>query len=148
MWWSSVARATVEWHPNRTVAMAAEREAIKTEKPLHNDKATPNEVAFPYQGNRGPSIEALLRRAATEHRTSLDRLAVAADRASLSGLTVTQIAEAAGLDEEDVLHLAQRLHNGGGSSAIAKHTPYSREWARKIADRIDKERAARKEEQA
>ncbi|MFE9286692.1 hypothetical protein [Streptomyces olivaceus] len=27
---------------------------------------------------------------------------------------------------------------------IAKHTPYSREWARKIADRIDKERAARK----
>ncbi|MFF9118285.1 hypothetical protein ACF09Y_22245 [Streptomyces massasporeus] len=27
---------------------------------------------------------------------------------------------------------------------IAKHTPYSREWARKIADRIDKERAAKK----
>ncbi|MFJ3141702.1 hypothetical protein ACIPJM_04525 [Streptomyces halstedii] len=26
---------------------------------------------------------------------------------------------------------------------IAKHTPYSREWARKIADRIDKERAAK-----
>ncbi|MFJ6215097.1 hypothetical protein ACIQGZ_17435 [Streptomyces sp. NPDC092296] len=25
---------------------------------------------------------------------------------------------------------------------IEKHTPYSREWARKIADRIDKERAA------
>ncbi|MYR36349.1 hypothetical protein GTX14_04675 [Streptomyces sp. SID4944] len=25
---------------------------------------------------------------------------------------------------------------------IAKHTPYSREWARKIADRIDRERAA------
>ncbi|MFE2346457.1 hypothetical protein [Kitasatospora cineracea] len=26
---------------------------------------------------------------------------------------------------------------------IAKHTPFSREWARKIADRIDAERAAR-----
>ena len=26
---------------------------------------------------------------------------------------------------------------------IARHTPYSREWARKIADRIDKERAAK-----
>ncbi|MFF8589976.1 hypothetical protein ACF061_00810 [Streptomyces sp. NPDC015220] len=25
---------------------------------------------------------------------------------------------------------------------IAKHTPYSREWARKIADRIDNERSA------
>jgi hypothetical protein len=25
---------------------------------------------------------------------------------------------------------------------IAKHTPWSREWCRKIADRIDKERAA------
>ncbi|MER5694923.1 hypothetical protein ACWDBO_31435 [Streptomyces mirabilis] len=25
---------------------------------------------------------------------------------------------------------------------IAKHTPYSREWARKIADRIDAERAS------
>lgn len=25
---------------------------------------------------------------------------------------------------------------------IAKHTPYSREWARKIADRVDKERTA------
>lgn len=25
---------------------------------------------------------------------------------------------------------------------IAEHTPYSREWARKIADRIDEERAA------
>jgi hypothetical protein len=25
---------------------------------------------------------------------------------------------------------------------IAKHTPYSREWARKIADRIDGERAS------
>lgn len=24
---------------------------------------------------------------------------------------------------------------------IAKHTPYSREWARKIADRVDAERA-------
>ncbi|WP_326583320.1 hypothetical protein OG889_32725 [Streptomyces sp. NBC_00481] len=27
-------------------------------------------------------------------------------------------------------------------TAIADHTPYSREWARKIADRVDEERAA------
>jgi hypothetical protein len=26
---------------------------------------------------------------------------------------------------------------------VAKHTPFSREWARKIADRIDAERAAK-----
>lgn len=37
---------------------------------------------------------------------------------------------------------------GVPTMTIAKHTPYSREWARKIADRIDKERAAKKEEQA
>lgn len=30
---------------------------------------------------------------------------------------------------------------------IAKHTPYSREWARQIADRIDAERAATSTEQ-
>lgn len=30
---------------------------------------------------------------------------------------------------------------------VAKHTPYSREWARKIADRIDKEREAAPDEE-
>lgn len=119
LWWSSVARATVEWYPDRTSAMAAELAAIKAEGPLHNDKATPDEAVFPYRGTRGPSVESRLRRAVVEHRTALDRLAVAVDRAALSGLTVAQIAEAAGLSEEDVLHLARRMDNGGGSSAIA-----------------------------
>ncbi|MGW5711584.1 GIY-YIG nuclease family protein [Streptomyces olivaceus] len=148
LWWSSVARATVDWYPDRTSAMAAEIAAIQAEEPLHNDKATPDEAVFPYRGTRGPSAESRLRRAVVEHRAALDRLAVAVDRAALSGSTVAQIAEACGLGEEDVLYLAKRMDDGGGSSTIAKHTPYSREWARKIADRIDKERAARKEEQA
>lgn len=140
LWWSSVTRASVEWHPNRAAALAAERAAIKTEKPLHNDKATPDESVFPYRGIRGPSSESRLRRAVAEHRSALDRLAVAVDRAALSGLTPSEIAEQAELDEADILYLAQRLNNGGGQSAIAKHTPYSREWARKIADRVDAER--------
>ncbi|MDX3183512.1 GIY-YIG nuclease family protein [Streptomyces sp. ME02-7008A-1] len=146
LWWSAVARATVEWHPDRTSAMAAERAAIKAEEPLHNDKATPDEAVFPYRGARGPSVDSRLRRAVVEHRSSLDRLAVAVNRAALSGLAVAEIAETAGLDEGDVSYLAKRMEDGGGSSALAKHTPYSREWARKIADRIDKERAAKQAE--
>lgn len=142
LWWSSVARATVEWHPDRTTAMTAERAAIKAEAPLHNDKATSNEAIFPYQGNRGPSPASRLRRAVVEHRSALDRLAVAVDRAALGGLKVAEIAEQAELDEEDIAFLAERLANGGGTSAIAKHTPYSREWARKIADRVDAERTS------
>lgn len=140
LWWSSVARATVEWHPDRTTAMAAERTAIKTEAPLHNDKATPSEAVFPYRGNRGPSLASRLRRAAVEHRTALDRLAVAVDRAALGGLTVAEIAEQAELKEGDILFLVERLNRGGGTSAISEHTPYSREWARKIANQIDAER--------
>ena len=110
---------------------------------MADDKATPDEATFPYRGKRGPSVESSLRRAVVEHRTALNRLAVAVDRAALSGLTVAQIAEAAEPKEEDVLYLTERMNDGGGSSAISKHTPYSREWARKIADRIDKERAAK-----
>jgi predicted GIY-YIG superfamily endonuclease len=118
LWWSSVARATVDWHPDRTSAMAAERAAIRSESPLHNDKATAGEAVFPYQGNRGPTPQTALRRAATEQRASLDRLAVAINRAALGGLSVPQIANAAGLNEDDVLRLAERMNNGGGSSAL------------------------------
>ncbi|MEV8494523.1 GIY-YIG nuclease family protein [Streptomyces sp. NPDC052002] len=140
LWWSSVARAAVEWHPDRTEALAAERAAIQSEGPLHNDKATLDEVVIPYQGNRGPSTETKLRRAGTEHRKALDRLAVAVERAAVSGLTVPEIAEHAGIEEDDVLFLGRRINHGGGESVVAKHTPYSREWARKIADRIDADR--------
>lgn len=143
LWWSSVSRATVDWHPDRTSAMAAERAAIKAENPLHNDKATADEAVFPYRGKRERGAEAVLRRAAVEHRASLDRLAVAVDRAALGGSSVPEIADATGLSKEDVMYLANRMNDGGGLSAIAKHTPYSREWARKIADRIDAERTER-----
>lgn len=36
IWWRQIARIDVEWHPNRQDALDAEREAIRTEKPLHN----------------------------------------------------------------------------------------------------------------
>lgn len=35
-WWSQVARKTVEWHPGKPEAEAAEAAAIRTEKPAHN----------------------------------------------------------------------------------------------------------------
>lgn len=118
LWWSSVARAEVDWHSNRDAALSAEREAIQSEEPLHNDKATPNEAVFPYLGNRGPTVETLLRRAVTEHRKALDRLVVAVDRAALGGMSTADIAGRTGLNEEDIAALAQRLANGGGTSAI------------------------------
>lgn len=35
-WWCEVANMTVEHHPTRAAAELAEREAIKTERPIHN----------------------------------------------------------------------------------------------------------------
>lgn len=35
-WWPAVTTATIEHHPNRAAALAAERAAIIAEKPLHN----------------------------------------------------------------------------------------------------------------
>lgn len=128
LWWSAVTRATVVWHPTRTDALAAERHAIRTEGPLHNDKATDKEEVYPYQGNRGPTMETILRRAATEHRNALDRLAIAADRAALAGLSIDEIADKLSVSGLDVESLAERFTAGGGVSALA--------------DRIDKERAS------
>lgn len=119
LWWSSVSRATVEWYATRTEAMAAERAAIQSESPLFNDKATDDEVAIPYQGNRGPSEETKLRRASSEYRRSLDRLAVATNRAALSGMPLASIAQNAGLSDDNVRELAQHLTRGGGFSHIA-----------------------------
>lgn len=50
----------------------------------------------------------------------------------------------AGLDEL----VADARAAGVPLMTIAKHTPYSREWARQIADRIDAERAAAPEPSA
>jgi len=35
-WWPQVARKSIEWHPTREVAEAAERVAIGNERPIHN----------------------------------------------------------------------------------------------------------------
>lgn len=119
LWWSSVTRATVEWCASRPDALAAEREAIRSERPLHNNKATPEEEAFPYQGNRGPSAETRLRRAGAEARGAMDRLAIAVNSAVASGLSTSEIAATVGLDEGDIAHLATRVERGGGRCAIA-----------------------------
>ncbi|MFI7890922.1 GIY-YIG nuclease family protein [Streptomyces sp. CACIS-1.16CA] len=113
-WWSAVHRATVEWLPGRDAALAAEREAIAAEAPLHNDKATEREVAFPYQGNRGPTRETLLRRAVSDFQKASDRLAVAVDRASLDGLSRDEIAAIAGGSPALVEGLFAYLVSSGG----------------------------------
>jgi hypothetical protein len=91
---------------------------------VHTDLAPARETIWDMTPRPDPQTEAAwlrkLDRATTAHekaRTTLDELIADARAAGVPLMT------------------------------IAKHTPYSREWARKIADRIDKERAARKEEQ-
>lgn len=42
-WWPEVSRFSIDWFDNRPAALAAERDAIRAEKPLHNvvhNKAT------------------------------------------------------------------------------------------------------------
>lgn len=119
LWWSSVAHARVDWHPNRRAARASELEAIRSEAPLHNNKGTEEEETFPYEGSRGLGIETILRRAAKEHRKALDSLAIVAERAALSGLSVERISEQLAISEAEVQALAERLVEGGGISTIA-----------------------------
>jgi hypothetical protein len=87
------------------------------------DLADPHEIISGMTPRPDPEIEAAwlrkLDRATTTHEKA---------RATLEGLIAD--ARAAGVP----------------LMTIAKHTPYSREWARKIADRVDKERAAGTEE--
>lgn len=51
-WWPHVARRTVEWHPTRTAALAAETEAIRAEHPLYNIKGTETPAARPVRTRR------------------------------------------------------------------------------------------------
>lgn len=118
LWWSSVVRATVEWYDTRTEALAVEREAIRSECPLHNDKATEREAVFPHAQMHGTTPETLLRRAATEHRKALDKLAITVDRAARSGLTASAIGRSLGIDAEAVMALGRRLEEGGGISHL------------------------------
>ncbi|MFJ8871062.1 GIY-YIG nuclease family protein [Streptomyces sp. NPDC102473] len=114
LWWSAVKRATVEWLPDRETALSVERDAIAAESPLHNDKATEREAVFPYQGNRGPTRETLLRRALNDYRKAADRLAIAVDRASLDGLSNEEIAALLGENVDAVESLVKRRVAGGG----------------------------------
>lgn len=40
-WWSKVVRKTIEWHENRGLAEAAEKTAIREERPMHNRANSP-----------------------------------------------------------------------------------------------------------
>lgn len=117
LWWSAVDHATVAWLPSRDAALSAEREAIATEKPLYNDKATEREAVFPFQGNRGPTRETLLRRAVSDYQKALDRLAVAVDRASLDGLNAEEVAAVLGDSVHTVDDLVRHRIAGGGISS-------------------------------
>lgn len=54
-WWQSVATYEIEWFPSRDQAAAAEREAIKNERPLHNTVFN----SIPYRGDRFPAMNLL-----------------------------------------------------------------------------------------
>lgn len=108
-WWRDVDVRKVEWHDTRAAAEAAERDAIKAEKPRWNQRHSdvqPDHIAVWLDK---------LDKVTAEHQEA---------RAYLHNLIAD--ARAAGVP------LMQ----------VEKHTPYSREWARKIADRIDAERKA------
>ncbi|MFF0055661.1 hypothetical protein ACFYRI_14850 [Streptomyces microflavus] len=97
--------------------------AHKVGETLPTDLADPREIIDGMTPRPEPDVEASwlrrLDRATTAHeraRTNLDELVADARAAGVPLMT------------------------------IAKHTPYSREWARKIADRIDKERATKQVE--
>lgn len=44
-WWPEVARKTVEWHPARAMARAAETCAIRAENPRHNETPPRRQIA-------------------------------------------------------------------------------------------------------
>ncbi|MFB6873724.1 GIY-YIG nuclease family protein [Streptomyces sp. NPDC056323] len=114
LWWSAVKHAIVEWLPDREAALSVERDAITAGGPLYNDKATEKEAVFPYQGNRGPTRETLLRRAMSDYRKAADRLAIAVDRADLDGLSNEEIAAIVGESVDTIKNLVKRRIAGGG----------------------------------
>ncbi|MYU24610.1 hypothetical protein [Streptomyces sp. SID8352] len=87
---------------------------------LHTDLAPARETIWDMTPRPDPQTEATWLR-------KLDRATTAHEKARVTLDELVADARAAGVP----------------LMTIAKHTPYSREWARKIADRIDKERAAK-----
>lgn len=57
-WFGDIARIDIEWHPSRTAADKAEREAIVAECPLHNVAHAPT---------LDPALAAMLRKAGQLH---------------------------------------------------------------------------------
>jgi len=84
---------------------------------LHTDLAPTRETIWDMTPRPAPQTEAAWLR-------KLDRATVAHEKARAT------------LDEL----IAEARAAGVPLMTIAKHTPYSREWARKIADRVDAER--------
>lgn len=71
-----------------------------------------------------------------------DKDTQAAWKRKLRRLTATYEKARIALDEG----IADARADGVPLTAVAEDTPYSREWARKIADRVDAERATSKPE--
>lgn len=82
-WFASIARIDVQWHPSRSEAEAAEREAIVAERPLHN---------ITHAGGVSAWLEAELRRIGKLHMVDRNGL-VLPEYASLSPEEAEAIAD-------------------------------------------------------
>lgn len=60
-WWSFCGPPETEWYPTKSAALAAEREAIRNERPLFNNKGRPN--GGPSQRERYQWLTTNIRRA-------------------------------------------------------------------------------------
>lgn len=54
-WWPQVARKTIEWHPNRTLALKAEATAIEAETPAYNIDHNPIALQNPVSTHWPPA---------------------------------------------------------------------------------------------
>ncbi|MEW2393031.1 GntR family transcriptional regulator [Streptomyces venezuelae] len=101
-WARTVARRTVEWHPDRADALRAERQVVLAERPMHNGTHNYSNVAFdpdrwPRISNgdrKTPIVAALIREEITTGRWSpgqrLPPLKVMASAAAVSTSIVSK----------------------------------------------------------
>lgn len=93
-WRSEIARHTVEWHSSRRAASDAEVAAIRTERPIHNDKSVRTGARSPDAAKSHALAKAMQARERLETALRLcEAVGVAvAEMADVSGYTAAQLA--------------------------------------------------------
>lgn len=94
-WWSSVASQRIEWLDTREEALAAERVAIRGERPIWNIKLSLNGVS-----SEAEALFTAYREAREEALMLLPQVKAIAPDLMRAGATVGQLAEWTGLTDE------------------------------------------------